>query len=254
MTRLILLCTMCLLAACTGLTGNTRTVTSADPHRTPAGFFDMHVCNWPDRPLFFKLVFSSVHYEQLQSIEAFTPDNTSVARFDLKHYKTVTKPGKPVKRVYITDVPVPANAQSGWYTARIQTKDGHQYTARDHLEIRRMDQALGPVSPADNSVLPTAPRELTWTPVNGAHHYLVFIHDRWDGDRLIYTSPEMLVPRLVLPPGLLKPGGDYIWRINTRDRKEDYEYGDFNHGSLTPFFSFSVEDSPVASYSSAPLP
>ncbi len=25
----------------------------ADPHRNEVGFFDMHVCNWPDQPLFF---------------------------------------------------------------------------------------------------------------------------------------------------------------------------------------------------------
>jgi len=200
----------------------------------------MHVCNWPERPLFFKLVFSSVQYQRLAAIQVFSPANEPLARFDLDQYKIVNRPGKPLKRVYLVDLPVPPTAMNGWYTAHIRTRDGQEFQARDYLEIRRLDQAVADVVPEDQSVQADPPREFHWAPVPGASYYVVFIHDRWDDDRLIYESPRLAEPRLILPPGILQPGGIYQWRVNTRDRHEDRKFGDFNHGSLTPFRSFSV--------------
>jgi len=141
-----------------------------DRHVTAVGFFDMHVCNWPERPLFFKALFSSIHYEQLRDIQVFTPDGQPLLRFDLAQFRTATRPGKPVKRVCLVDVPVPPGAQDGWYTAQIRTADGRVHLAMDRLEIRRMAQATGGVMPAHESMLAAPPRQLSWEPVPGAHH------------------------------------------------------------------------------------
>jgi len=213
-----------------------------DRHVTAVGFFDMHVCNWPERPLFLKALFSSTRYEQLREIRVFAPDGQPLLRFDLTQFRTVTRPGQPAKRVYLTDMSVPPGAQDGWYAAHVVTADGRVHVAMDRIEIRRMEQATGEVSPAHEAVLAVPPRQLSWAPVAGAHHYRVFVRDRWDGDRLVYESRPLTEPRLVIPPGIVKPGGAYLWQVNTRDRNEDPVYGDFNHGSLTPAYFFSVLD------------
>ncbi|MDH5546072.1 MAG: hypothetical protein OEZ43_10790 [Gammaproteobacteria bacterium] len=64
----------------------------------------------------------------------------------------------------------------------------------------------------------------------------------WDGEKVIYTSQLLAQPSLTLPPGLLTPGGYYNWRIHARDRNEDVYYGDFNHGSLSEPFEFTVAE------------
>jgi hypothetical protein len=33
-----------------------------DPHRNEMGFFDIHVCNWPERPQFLKVLFSTTRF------------------------------------------------------------------------------------------------------------------------------------------------------------------------------------------------
>jgi len=40
-------------------------VFDSDPHRNEPGFFDMHICNWADRPLFFKSLFSTTHFNKI---------------------------------------------------------------------------------------------------------------------------------------------------------------------------------------------
>ncbi len=47
-------------------------------------------------------------------------------------------------------------------------------------------------------------------------------------------------PRLVLPRGLLKPGGIYAWRVHARDVNENILLGDFNHGSLSAEIQFTT--------------
>jgi hypothetical protein len=215
-----------------------------DPHYTPVGFFDMHVCNWPERPLFFKSIFSSTQYQQIRDIQVLSPNGELVVQFNLTQFKTIRRPDKPEKRVYMVDIPVPENSLNGWYTAHIHTVNGHTYVARDRLEIRRMDQVGNGIAPLNDAMLAVPPLELSWTPVTGADHYLVFLRDRWNEDKLIYESPPLTSPHLVLPPAIVKPGGDYYWQVNARDRNGDREFGDFNHGSLSPFFAFSVQGAP----------
>lgn len=228
-------------AACSNLQSGPLASSSADPHVTPVGFFDLHVCHWPNRPVFYKAVFSSIHFDRLRDIRVYTPDGTLLTQFNLEHYRTVTRPREPEKRVYLVDTPVPDGAADGWYTAVARTVDGRAFHFRDWLEIRTLPQAVDGMTPSQGSVLESIPTELSWSPVPGAKHYLVYIHDRWEVDRQIYKSPLLTEPRATLPPGILHAGGSYTWRINARDQEPGPVYGDFNHGSMTPFVWFTIQ-------------
>ena len=214
-----------------------------DPHYTQAGFFDGHVCQWPDRPLFFKWLVSSTQYVQFDKIEIFSPGGELLGRFDLSQYRVAKRRGKPDKRMYLMDTPVPENAQDGWYYALLRTKSGQTYQARDHIKIGKQVMAGAGIDPANNATLPVPPRELAWGEVPGARYYQAFIHDAWNDEKQIYQSPLLTQPRVTLPPGLIKPGGVYLWRVHSRDMNGDPEYGDFNLGSLSAFIIFSVQDS-----------
>jgi hypothetical protein len=218
--------------------------TPLDPHYTPAGFFDGHVCQWPERPLFFKWIFSSSQYEQLEEITIYSPAGDVLGKFDLSHYRLVKQPGKSDKRMYLVDTPISENAPDGWYFAMIQTKNGHTYQARDHIEIGPLAMAGAGMLPENEAVLTQPLRELSWKEVPGAKYYQVFVHDVWNDEKLIYQSPHVTEPRVTLPNDLIKPGGAYLWRVHSRDMNGDPEYGDFNLGSLSVFVSFSVQDGP----------
>ena len=58
-----------------------------DPHYNEAGFFDIHVCNWPGRRLFFMPLFSTEHADALHSVEIFTPGNRPLLQLDLQRYR-----------------------------------------------------------------------------------------------------------------------------------------------------------------------
>ncbi len=214
-----------------------------DPHYTPVGFFDGHVCQWPERPLFFKWLVSSTQYDQLDKIEIFSPNGELLGRFDLSQYRVVKHPGRPGKRMYLVDTPVPVNAPGGWYYAMIRTNSGQTYQARDRIEIGKLVMAGTGIDPVDDATLLVPPQELAWREVPGARYYQAFVHDAWNDDKLIYQSPLITQPRVSLPAGLIKPGGVYLWRVHSRDMNGDLEYGDFNLGSLSAFASFSVQDS-----------
>lgn len=213
-----------------------------DPHYTPVGFFDGHVCLWPDRPLFFKWLFSSTQYEQLDKIEIFSPSGDLLGKINLDQYRLVKRSGKPDKRVYLIDTPVSANATDGWYYATIRTKGGQTYQARDLIKIGKLHMASAGMMPAADATLPVPPRELVWAPVPDATYYQVFVHDAWDNDKQIYQSTLLSKPRVNLPVGLIQAGGAYLWRVHSRDMNGDPEYGDFNLGSLGAFVRFSVQD------------
>lgn len=209
------------------------------PHRVSLGFFDIHVCNWNDRPQFFMALFSTTRYDEIAAIEVFDPDGRTLGTLDLTKYRLTVVPGKPEKRVFISQIPVPAGAKDGWYSARIIPRSGAPLVARDFVVIATLPIISGaqPKSDADDIPLP---KELRWSAAAGAKFYQVFIQDLWDGEKLIYTSPFLHEPRLALPPGLIKPGGLYAWRVHARDVNEHELLGDFNHGSLSPVMKFSV--------------
>jgi hypothetical protein len=214
-----------------------------DPHYSAAGFFDIHVCNWPGRPLFFMPLFSTTRFSEIKQIDVFTPAGELLAELDLNHYRSVRREKKPDKRVFIRQVDVPTAATDGWYSARITLTDNEVFTAKDYVIIYTLPQAAGQ-SPANEAELAEAPARLSWEPVPGANYYEVFIRDLWDDDNLVYTSELLNKPEIGLPPGVLKKGGTYSWVIHARDTDSHILLGDFNHGSMSTPATFSVAGSP----------
>jgi hypothetical protein len=239
-------CTAWLLAVCLMLPAWLQTATasadaSADPHYTPAGFFDIHVCNWPGRPLFFMPLFSTERYSEIQSVEVFTPNGNRLTELDLERYRIMKRDKKPEKRVYIQQLDVPPGAMDGWYSARIRLADGEVFIAKDYVIVHELPQAGGQ-RPANDEELAEIPARLSWQPVTGANFYQVFIRDLWNEDKLIYSSELLLAPELALPPGLLHRGGLYSWVIHARDTNSHILLGDFNHGSLNAPAEFSIAE------------
>jgi len=208
-------------------------------HRVELGFFDIHVCNWSDRPVFFMALFSTTRYDEIAAIEILDPDGRALGALDLSKYRRTVTPAKPEKRVFISQIPVPAGAKDGWYSARVTARGGGESVARDFVVITPLPIAAGN-QPTPNANDIPLPGELRWDAVVGAKHYQVFIQDLWDGEKLVYTSPILDEPRAPLPAGLLKAGGYYAWRVHARDVNEHELLGDFNHGSLGALMKFSV--------------
>ncbi|MCG6872038.1 MAG: hypothetical protein LJE84_07075 [Gammaproteobacteria bacterium] len=217
-------------------------VLKADPHRNEVGFFDIHVCNWPDRPPFFYSLFSTTKFADVSDIAVHYPDGRLLTHLRLDRYRLVQRKGKPEKRVFMLQTQLPAEAPDGWYTARVTTRDGKIHIARDYVIIALMAQAqlTNPPPGAEGVALPS---KLEWTAIPGARHYQVWLRDKWDDGRVILTSRLLDEPRLVLPPGLVKPGGWYEWRVHARDVNEHVLLGDFNNGSLSMDSEFSVAGS-----------
>jgi hypothetical protein len=216
---------------------------AGDPHYSGAGFFDIHVCNWPGRSLFFMSLFSTTRFSEVKQIDVFTPAGELLVELDLNHYRSIRREKKPDKRVFIRQVDIPAAATDGWYSARITLTDNEVFTAKDYVIIYTLPQASGQ-SPANGAEVAEIPPRLSWEPVPGANYYEVFIRDLWDDDKLVYTSKLLDKPEISLPPGVLKKGGTYSWVIHARDTDSHILLGDFNHGSMTTPATFSVTGSP----------
>jgi len=226
-------------ASCAGAALAKEATPMQSPHRVALGFFDIHVCNWSERPLFFMALFSTTRYDEIAAIDVLDPSGRAIGALDLTQYRLTVTPGKPDKRAFIIQVPVPEGAKDGWYSARITDRKGGVSVARDFVVIAPLPIVAGaqPVPDAENVPLP---KELRWSPAAGAQYYQVFIQDLWEDEKLIYTSPLLAEPRAPLPAGLLKPGGFYAWRVHARDVNEHELLGDFNHGSLGKLMKFSV--------------
>jgi hypothetical protein len=95
--------------------------------------------------------------------------------------------------------------------------------------------------PAHEVELQEIPTQLSWDPAPGAGYYQVFIRDLWNEDRLIFSSKLLAEPLVQLPAGLLEKGGYYSWIVHARDLNEHFMLGDFNHGSLSPVVTFSIQ-------------
>jgi len=210
-----------------------------DPHYTAAGFFDIHVCNWPDRKLFFMPLFSTTRFREITGIEVLQPDGTVLTALNLGRFKVLKPEGKPEKRVFITQMDVPDGAADGWYSATIRLADGTQFFAKDYVVVSRLPRPSG-MNPPDGAEGIAVPEKLTWSAVAPGSYYQVFIHDLWDDGKLIYTSKLLPQPELAVPAGLLKPDGLYTWQVHARDSKEDPRLGDFNTGSMSPIAIFST--------------
>lgn len=232
LTTLLLLAGSCLPGAQAAIPG--------DAHYNDAGFFDIHVCNWPGRPPFFMPLFSTARYNEVQSIKVLTPAGDLLAELDLERFRTIKREKKPDKRVFIKQFDIPPAATNGWYTARAKLANGEEYVAKDYVILHTLPQASGQV-PAHDEEVARIPEKLSWEPVPGANFYQVFIRDLWDDSKLIHTSKLLTRPELELPPGLLQSGGYYSWIIHARDTNSHILLGDFNHGSLNKPVSFSIQ-------------
>lgn len=210
-----------------------------DPHYARTGFFDIHVCNWPDRSSFLMVLYSTPRFAEIERIEVFRPDGRALTTLDLQRYRVIQKKGKPEKRVFMMQLAVPPDATDGWYVARVTLRGGRQETARDFVVLFDMPRPGG-MFPGPDATDIAIPAALTWNPVSGASHYKVFIRDVWDDGRLIYESGMLTKPLLALPKGLIKPGGVYAWRVHARDVNENILLGDFNHGSLSQEIQFTT--------------
>ena len=229
-----------LLLACSWLPG-AQAADPADRHYNEAGFFDIHVCNWPGRPLFFMPLFSTERYNEVQSIEVLTPGGDLLLELDPERYRTIKRKNKPDKRAFIRQLDVPPAAANGWYSARIRLDNGEEHVALDYVILHTLPKAGGQV-PADGAALERMPEKLAWDPVPGAGFYQVFIRDLWNDSELVHTSKLLTRPELELPPGLLQRGGYYSWIIHARDTNSHILLGDFNHGSLNKPATFLINE------------
>lgn len=211
-----------------------------DPHRNELGFFDIHICNWPDRPLFFKTLFSTTKFKNIESMEVFSVDGKKVVDLDLRRFKQIEKKGKPVKRVYMVDHDVPTDSKAGWYYIVVKTKDGKEYRAKDYVVMNRLALTGGQV-PADEAEDVKMPTELKWAPVPGASHYQIYVRDGFENN-MVLRSKLVTEPRIKIKPGTFKPGGYYTWKIHARDVNENIILGDFNSGSTNKRVGFFIAD------------
>ena len=212
----------------------------ADKHYNKIGFFDVHVCNWPNQPLFLMPLISTAFYDDIEKVDVFYPDGRQLAALDLSRFRTIEAKDAPKKQVFINQIGMPDDAVEGWYSAVITLKNGETYTASDYVVLSKLGRASGQ-NPAHEQTLGSLPEKLAWDPVPGAGYYQVFIRDQWEDNKLIYTSKLLSAPELVLPPGLIEDGGYYSWLIHARDINEDIKLGDFNSGSMSTPVSFSVD-------------
>lgn len=212
---------------------------NVDPHYNELGFFDIHLCNWPERPNFFKMLFSSAHYEKIDSMKIYAPDNKLLAQLDKEKFIRLRRKGKAEKHVYIFDMDAPEKVTTGWYRIDVKTTDGRIYQAEDYVIASRMGKVSG-MRPADDEerVLPVT---LKWKPVSGAQFYKVFVRDVWD-DKLIFTSDLVSDTTVALPTEKLEPGGYYSWAVHARDTNEHILLGDFHMGSMSEKAFFSVAE------------
>ncbi|MDH5517115.1 MAG: hypothetical protein OEY36_04735 [Gammaproteobacteria bacterium] len=212
-----------------------------NPHYNSKGFFDIHVCNWPEQPLFLMAVFSTLHYKDIKQIEVFSPEQRSVGVFNLNKFRVFKNKKKQTKKAFITKFSLPKSTSDGWYSARITLNDNSTLMAKDYVMHKKLPIADNPY-PQNQAEDIAAPETLHWQAIKGAGFYQVFIKDTWQDNKLIYKSKLLKQNQLTLPANLLQAGGLYSWRIHARDINEDIKLGDFNHGSLSDRLSFSIKD------------
>ena len=228
----------CFLGAVQG--GNVPHLISGDPHRNDLGFFDIHVCNWPERPQFLKVLFSTPRFAEIDKMQVFDPDGRKIVELDKHHFMQLTPRDKPVKRVFMQDLDLPENIREGWYRIEVTDTRGQVHEARDMVPLTRIQrpQGLQPFDGEEDAPLATG---LSWQAVPGAQFYQVFLRDAWS-DELLFRSKLIGETRTGLPPGTLKPGGYYVWRVHARDLNEHVLLGDFHNGSMSEKAYFSVRE------------
>ena len=221
------------------LSGVVHAANEGDPHYTAAGFFDIHVCNWPEEPRFLMALFSTARFDELAKVTVFAPDGKYVGDLDMARFRAFKTQSGQAKRAFIAHLDVPEKMVDGWYRADITLKDGSHFQARDYVIHYFMSQPTG-TQPAPDATDVPASSELRWNPIAGARYYEVFLRDDWAWGEPFASGP-LTEPRFQPPKGLLQPGGSYLWRIHARDSDGNVLLGDFNHGSLSPEMRFTVK-------------
>ncbi|MDH5710571.1 MAG: hypothetical protein OEZ15_02745 [Gammaproteobacteria bacterium] len=212
-----------------------------DTHYDDAGFFDIHVCNWPDRAPFYMALFSTFRFNEVKSIELINASGDQFASLDLSKYRVIKADKKPEKRVFINQVAQPKKFADGWFSAKVTLTDGTVHITRDFVQHGLLS-IVDDVQPTSHEQLIEIPKTLSWTPVAGAGYYQVFIKDKWDMGKVIFSSKILHDAKVELPDDLLEYGGNYVWQVHARDVNEDIKLGDFNLGSLSSWYEFSVAD------------
>ena len=212
-----------------------------DHHYTDKGFFDIHVCNWPNKPLFLMGLFSTTDFNDISSVEIYTPDNISIGSLDLNKFRQFKNKKNQLKKAFINQFNLPKKTTDGWYKATITLKNNKVIHAKDFVQHETMPLPVG-TSPSNKSENIKLPSSLHWDKIKSAKFYKIYIKDLWLDGKLIYESKLLTDNMLVLPKNLIKNGGYYSWAIHARDINEDIKLGDFNHGSLSHKMTFSVED------------
>jgi hypothetical protein len=209
-----------------------------DPHRNALGFFDMHLCNWPDRPYFLKMLFSTEQFDRVADMVVFDPRGAPLVTLDKDKFMLLERKGRPPKRVFLMDVDIPEDASTGWYRIEVTDTAGKVHEARDLVPMTRIQRAGG-MQPVDGAEAVPMPVHLRWDKVPGARFYQVFVRDAWDR-KLVYRSRLSAANTLEIPPGKLQPGGYYNWVVHARDLNEHVLLGDFHNGSMSVKAHFSV--------------
>jgi hypothetical protein len=224
--------------ACLGLLSQALADSGQDPHYTEVGFFDIHICNWPDRPPFIMALFSTVLFDNVAQVSVYTPTGELIGNLNLARFRAFkNKEGKD-KRAFITQFRLPDKTTDGWYKAIITMKDGRSFEAKDYVIRTLMPLPTGMQPAADAKDVPL-PGELHWNPVPGAYFYQVYVYDKWN-DTLVFKSPVIKDTFIKLPPGTLQSGGLYGWTVNARDVNEHVLLGDFNDGTVSAEYQFTT--------------
>jgi hypothetical protein len=238
MIRFFLSLILCLLAAVSIAADDKH---GDDPHYTESGFFDIHICNWPDRAPFYLTLYRTEQYKNIKSVIIKNAEGEIIGELNPEKYRERKNKNKLTERVLIAHIPVLDGSKDGWFVAEVLLKDGERHVARDLVIHWLMPHVTGnyPEPEADDILLP---RLLHWHDVDGAYWYQVFIRDMWDDEKLIYKSRLLPFPELDLPEGIIKPGGYYSWKVHARDVNNHPELGEFNAGSQSNWIKFSVAD------------
>lgn len=219
-----------LLAACAAIAAKDSPDRFIDPHYTRAGYFDMHVCHWPDRPLFFTALFSTTRSDDLGSIDVFRADGKRLGALDLSYSEPVLG-ADGTARAFKAHFEVERDAPNGWYYAQVTLKDGRKFTARDYVSVQAMPWVelktqLHNGELASNDVI-------SWTQLPQPAFYRVVVIDLIQNKKMIYKSDLLTESHFRLPPGIVKSDGLYMLRVHARNRTREAKWGDFNHGSMT---------------------
>lgn len=228
------------LAMSASVSAEDATILHKDPHVNEMGFFDMHLCNWPDRNHFFKILFSTTKFDDVASMEIFTPEGESLTVLDKNKFMHLQRKKKPDKRVFMLNLDVPDTATTGWYSIKVHDNKGQEYSAQDYVVMSRLQRASG-MSPSDDAEDVALPVILKWAAVPGANWYRIYIRDVWT-DKLVFQSRLQPQTFVGVPASKLEPGGYYSWTIHSRDTNEHILLGDFHMGSMSEKAHFSISE------------